>query len=53
MSTQRAGEEDRSRLPSRDEVLAQGRPFPPYPDLVIEELTDEQEEEFLAVITEA
>jgi hypothetical protein len=41
------------RLPTREEVLARGRPFPPYEEMVIEGLTDEEEEAFLKAIAEA
>jgi hypothetical protein len=35
------------------ELLARGRPFPPYEDMVIEELSDEEAEAFWAAITQA
>lgn len=35
------------RLPTREEILARGRPFPPYEEMVIEGLTDDEEEAFL------
>lgn len=53
MSTQRSDAVDRRRLPTREEVLARGKPFPVYEDMVIEDLTDEEEEAFLAAIAEA
>jgi hypothetical protein len=53
MSTQRAEPPERSRLPTRDEVLARGRPFPPYEEMIIEGLTDEEEHAFLKAIAEA
>lgn len=52
MSTQSA-DDNRMRLPTREEVLARGRPFPRYEDMVIEGLTDEEEEAFLKAIAEA
>ena len=53
MSTQRANGKKRDRLPTRDELLARARPFPPYEEMVIEGLTDEEEEAFLKAIAEA
>ena len=53
MSTQRADEHNRRRLPTREEVLARGKPFPAYEDVVIEDLTDEEEEAFLSAISDA
>lgn len=38
---------------SRDEVLARGKPFPRYEDMVIDELTDDEEAQFLAAIAGA
>jgi hypothetical protein len=37
---------------AREELLARGRPFPPYEDMVIEELSDEEAESFWAAITQ-
>jgi len=34
-------------------VLARGKPFPPYDEMVIEGLTDDEEEAFLRAIAEA
>lgn len=53
MSTQRSDEDNRPRLPTREEVLARGKPFPVYEDMVIEDLTDEEEAAFLAAIADA
>lgn len=53
MSTQRANDKQRYRLPTRDELFARARPFPPYEEMVIEGLTDEEEEAFLKAIAEA
>lgn len=53
MSTQRADQKNSRRLPTRDDVLARGRPFPPYEAMVIEELTDQEEEAFLRAIANA
>lgn len=53
MSTQRADDQNSRRLPTRDEVLARGKPIPPYEEMVIEGLTDEEEEAFLKAIAEA
>jgi len=38
---------------SRAEVLARGKPFPRYEDMVIEDLTDDEEERFLAAVADA
>jgi len=38
---------------SREKVLARGKPFPRYEDLVIDELTDDEEAQFLAAIAGA
>jgi hypothetical protein len=51
--SQPAGDETGRRLPSRSEVLARGRPFPAYEDLVIEGLSDEEEDAFLRAIADA
>ncbi len=53
MSTQRAEDQTNRGLPTREEVLARGRPFPPYEEMVIEDLTDEEEAAFLSAIAEA
>ena len=53
MSTQRADQPEGRRLPTRKEVLARGRPFPPYEEMIIEGLTDAEEEAFLTAIAEA
>lgn len=54
MATQRVDEHDRRRpLPTRDEVIARGRPFPAYEKMVIEDLTDEEEAAFLQAIADA
>ena len=53
MSTQRADEPEERRLPTREEVLARGKPFPPYEEMIIEGLTDAEEEAFLTAIAEA
>lgn len=53
VSTQRADDQNSRRLPTRDEVLARGKPIPPYEEMVIEGLTDEEEEAFLKAIAEA
>jgi hypothetical protein len=36
-----------------EELLARGRPLPPYEDMVIEELSDEEAESFWVAITQA
>ncbi|MGD9701106.1 MAG: hypothetical protein AB7Q42_22750 [Acidimicrobiia bacterium] len=36
---------------SRERVLATARPFPPYEDMVIDDLTDDEEAQFLAAIS--
>jgi hypothetical protein len=41
-----------SRELSREEVLRRGRPFPPYREMVIAELTDEESEAFWAAIND-
>ena len=38
---------------SREKVLARGKAFPRYEDMVIEELTDDEEAQFLAAIAGA
>jgi hypothetical protein len=38
---------------SREKVLARGKPFPRYEDMVIEDLTDDEEERFLAAVADA
>ena len=53
MSTQRADQPEERRLPTREEVLARGKPFPPYEEMIIEDLTDAEEEAFLTAIAEA
>jgi hypothetical protein len=53
MSTQEADERGERGLPTREEVLARGKPFPPYEEMVIEGLTDDEEEDFLRAIAEA
>jgi hypothetical protein len=53
MSTQRADDQTSRRLPTRDEMLARGKPFPRYEEMVIEGLTDEEEDVFLKAIAEA
>lgn len=52
MSTQPADDQNR-RLPTPDELLRRGRPFPPYENMVIEGLSQEEEEAFLNAIAEA
>jgi len=52
LSTQSADEPQERRLPTREEVLARARPLP-YEDMIIEGLTDEEEEAFLRAIAEA
>jgi hypothetical protein len=53
MSTEPAKAPQQGRLPSREEVLARAKPLPPYEDMIIEGLTDEEEEAFLHAIAEA
>ena len=53
MPTQRAEPPERPRLPTREEVLARGKPFPPYEEMVIEGLTEAEEDVFLKAIAEA
>jgi hypothetical protein len=43
----------RDCLPTRDELLARVKPFPPYEEMVIQGLTDEEEQAFLDAIKEA
>ena len=38
---------------SREEVLAAARPLPPHEDMVIEDLTDEEERVFVEAILDA
>ena len=35
---------------SREEQLSRGRPFPPYEEMVIEDLTEEEGAAFLAAV---
>jgi hypothetical protein len=58
MSVQHADDEGRpspgrSLEAAPEELLARGRPFPPYKDMVIEELSDEEAESFWAAIPQA
>jgi len=53
MSIQPAGDDSGQRLPTHEELLARAKPFPPYEEMVIDGLTDEEEEAFLAAIAEA
>ncbi|MDQ3681139.1 MAG: hypothetical protein M3378_11510 [Actinomycetota bacterium] len=53
MSTQPADESQERRLPTREEVLGRAKPLPPYEEMIIEGLTDEEEEAFLRAIAEA
>jgi hypothetical protein len=53
VSTQRTDDQNNRRLPTREELLARGKPFPPYEEMVIDGLTDEQEDAFLKAIAEA
>lgn len=53
MSTERADDQNKGRLPTRAELLARGKPFPAYEETVIDGLTDEEEEAFLKAIAEA
>ena len=53
VSTQRSDQRDKPRLPTGEEVLSRGRPFPPYEEMVIDGLTDDEEEDFLKAIAEA
>ncbi|MGH9152523.1 MAG: hypothetical protein ACRD03_09030 [Acidimicrobiales bacterium] len=52
VSTQSEDHESR-RLPTREELLSRGRPFPSYEEIRIEGLSDEEEEAFLRAIAEA
>ncbi len=38
---------------SRAKVLGRGKPFPRYEDMVIGDLTDDEEERFLAAVADA
>lgn len=53
MSTEPADKPEERQLPTREEVLARARPLPPYEEMIIEGLTDEEEEAFLRAIAEA
>lgn len=53
MSTQRTDDQSSRPLPTREQLLAGGKPFPSYEDMVIEGLTDQEEEAFLEAIAEA
>jgi hypothetical protein len=58
MSVERADDQGR-QSPGKSlevtpaELLARGRPFPPYEDMVIEELSEEEAESFWVAITQA
>lgn len=43
----------RSLEESRESVLARGKPFLRHEDMVIEDLTDDEEERFLAAVADA
>lgn len=53
MSTQPTDDREGGRLPSREQMLARGRPFPPYEEMRIDGLSDEQEEAFHRAIADA
>lgn len=53
MSTQRSDDQGSWRAPTREELLRRGKPFPTYEEMVIEDLTDEEEKVFLEAISEA
>jgi hypothetical protein len=55
MSVQAAGDGQpvRSLELSRDELLRRAQPLPPYDEMVITELTDEEADAFWAAINEA
>ncbi len=53
MSTHPADEPQERRLPTREELLSWAKPLPPYEEMIIEGLTDEEEEAFLKAIAEA
>ena len=46
-------DEDPAGWRCREEVLARAKPLPPYRDMIIEGLTDKEEEAFLRAIAEA
>ncbi len=52
MSTQPVDESQR-RPPTREELLKWAKPFPPYEEMIIEGLTEHEEEAFLKAIAEA
>jgi hypothetical protein len=53
VSTPREHDENSRRPPTRDEILARGRPFPAYEEMVIDGLTDQEEDLFLQAIADA
>lgn len=53
MSSQPTDDSGERRLPTREEILSRAKPFPPYAEMVIDGLTDEEEEAFLKAIAEA
>lgn len=53
MSTQPTDDRHGGRLPSSEELLSRGRPFPPYEEMTIDGLSDEQEAAFLQAIADA
>lgn len=53
VSTQPTDDQASRRLPTREELLARGRPFPPYEEMRIEGLSDEEEAAFSQAIADA
>lgn len=53
VSTQRADGPDHGRTPTREELLRWATPLPPIEEMVIEDLSDEEEEAFLEAIADA
>lgn len=52
MSTQRAEEPQERRFPTRDEVLARAKPLPPFDEMVMEDLTEQESAGFWQAINE-
>jgi hypothetical protein len=51
-STQRADEPQERRFLTREEVLARAKPLPPFDEMVMEDLTEQESAGFLQAINE-
>jgi hypothetical protein len=52
-SKRRADGPGRRRPATREELLSWAKPLPPYEEMIIADLTDEEEEAFLTAIADA